>query len=54
MSSFWNSYIESIAKSTVMKVGFLEYCCHFWAGAPVVYLHLLDRIQKHVYSTLSA
>ena len=24
----------------------MEYCCHYWAGAPSCYLELLDKLQK--------
>ena len=24
----------------------MEYCCHVWAGAPICYLELLDKLQK--------
>ena len=26
----------------------MEYCCHFWAGAPSCYLDLLDKLQKWI------
>ena len=26
----------------------MEYCCHFWAGAPSCYLELLDKLQKQI------
>ena len=31
-------------KSTIRPC--MEYCCHFWAGAPSYYLELLDKLQK--------
>ena len=33
-------------KSTIEPC--LEYCCHFWAGAPNWYLELLDKLQKWI------
>ena len=30
----------------------MEYCCHFWAGAPSCYLELLDKLQKWVCTTV--
>ena len=26
----------------------MEYCCHVWAGAPICYLDLLDKLQKRI------
>ena len=26
----------------------MEYCCHVWAGAPVYYLELSDKLQKRI------
>ena len=26
-------------------------CCYFWAGAPICYLHMLDKLQKLVCRT---
>ena len=26
----------------------MEYCCHVWAGAPICYLELLDKLQKQL------
>ena len=26
----------------------VEYCCHFWAGAPSCHLDLLDKLQKQI------
>ena len=31
-------------KSTIQPC--MEYCCHVWAGAPICYLELLDKLQK--------
>ena len=33
-------------KSTIRPC--MEYCCHFWAGAPSCYLDLLDKLQKRI------
>ena len=33
-----------LCKSTIQP--YMEYCCHFWAGAPSSYLELLDKLQK--------
>ena len=33
-------------KSTIRPC--MEYCCHFWAGAPSCYLELLDKLQKRI------
>ena len=33
-------------KST--KHTYMEYCCHVWAGAPICYLELLDKVQKPI------
>ena len=33
-------------KSTICPC--MEYCCHFWAGAPSCYLDLLDKLQKWI------
>ena len=30
----------------------MEYCCHFWAGAPRCYLELLDKLQKRICRTV--
>ena len=30
----------------------MEYCCHFWAGAPSCYLELLDKLQKRICRTV--
>ena len=35
-------------KSTIQPC--MEYCCHFWAGAPSCYLELLDKLQKQICS----
>ena len=29
-----------------------EYCCHVWAGAPICYLELLDKLQKGICKTV--
>ena len=34
----------SLFKSTIRP--WMEYCCHFWAGAPSCYLEMLDKLQK--------
>ena len=31
----------------------MEYFCHIWAGAPIYYLDMLDKLQKQVFSPLS-
>ena len=33
-------------KSTIQPC--MEYCCHFWAGAPSCYLEILDKLQKQI------
>ena len=33
-------------KSTICPC--MEYCCHVWAGAPICYLELLDKLQKQI------
>ena len=33
-------------KSTIRPC--MEYCCHVWAGAPICYLDLLDKLQKQI------
>ena len=30
----------------------MEYCCHFWAGAPSCYLEFLDKLQKQICRTI--
>ena len=30
----------------------MEYCCHFWTGAPKCYLELLDKLQKRICRTV--
>ena len=30
----------------------MEYCCHFWAGAPKCYLELFDMLQKRICRTV--
>ena len=37
-------------KSTIRPC--MEYCCHFWAGAPSCYLELLDKLQKQIRRTV--
>ena len=59
----WGSYIVSIAKTASKRIGgsylykstihaAMEYCCHVWAGAPICYLELLDRLQKQICRTV--
>ena len=31
----------------------MEYCYHFWAGTPSLYLDMLDKPQKQVCRTVS-
>ena len=37
-------------KSTIRP--YVEYCCHFWAGTPIYYLALLDKLQKQISRTV--
>ena len=37
-------------KSTICPC--MEYCCHVWAGAPIWYLQLLDKLQKQICRTI--
>ena len=37
-------------KSTIRPC--VEYCCHFWAGAPSCYLKLLDKLQGRICRTV--
>ena len=37
-------------KSTIQPC--VEYCCHFWAGAPSCYLKLLDKLQGRICRTV--
>ena len=37
-------------KSTVCPC--MEYCYHIWAGAPICYLELLDKLQKQICSSV--
>ena len=37
-------------KSTICPC--MEYCCHFWAGAPSCYLVLLDKLRKRICRTV--
>ena len=30
----------------------MEYCCHFWAGAPSCHLELFDKLQKQICRTV--
>ena len=30
----------------------MEYCCHVWAGAPICYLELLDKLLKRMCRTV--
>ena len=39
-------------KSTIRSWSCIEYCCHFWAGAPSCYLELLDKLQKRICTTV--
>ena len=32
----------------------MEFCCHFWAGAPSCYLELLDKLQKGICRTVGS
>ena len=36
-------------KSTICPC--MESCCHAWAGAPICYLELLDKLQKQICRT---
>ena len=37
-------------KSTIWPC--MEYCCHFWVGAPSCHLELLDKLQKGLCRTV--
>ena len=37
-------------KSTIRP--YMEYSCHFWAGTPIYYLELLDKLQKQISRTV--
>ena len=37
-------------KSTIGP--YMKYCCHVWAGAPIYYLELLDKLQKWICSII--
>ena len=37
-------------KSTIRSC--MEYCCHIWAGAPICYLELIDKMQKGICRTV--
>ena len=39
-------------KSTIRPC--MEYCCHVWAGAPICYLELLDKLQKRICRTVGS
>ena len=39
-----------LCKSTICP--WIEYCCHFWAGAPSCYLELLSKLQKRICRTV--
>ena len=39
-----------LSKSTIRPC--TEYCCHVWAGAPICYLELLDKLQKQICRTV--
>ena len=30
----------------------MEYCCHIWAGAPICYLNMLDKLRKRISRTI--
>ena len=30
----------------------MEYCCHIWAGVPICYLELLEKLQKRICWTV--
>ena len=38
-------------KSTISRC--MEYCCHFWVGAPSCHLELLDKLQKRICRTVA-
>ena len=33
---------------------YMEYCCHVWAGARSCYLHLLDKLEKQICTTVGS
>ena len=37
-------------KSTIRP--WMEYCCHVWAGAPICYLELADKLKKQICRTV--
>ena len=37
-------------KSTIHPC--MKYCCHVWAGAPIRYLELLNKLQKQMCRTV--
>ena len=39
-----------LSKSTVRPC--MKYCCHVWAGAPICYLGLLDKLQRRICRTI--
>ena len=41
---------QYLYKSTIQPC--MEYCCHFWAGAPSCYLELQDNLQKRICRTV--
>ena len=48
-------FLSSVAalylyKSTIRP--YMEYCYHVWAGAPICYLELLDKLQKRICRTV--
>ena len=56
-----NSQIKWLASEQTNKKRFpnrliksvvMEYCCHVWAGAPICYLELLDKLQKGICKTV--
>ena len=50
MKFFSPEVVLHLYKSTIMPCK--EYSCHVWAGAPICYLQLLDKLQKHVCWTV--
>ena len=41
-----------LCKSSICA--YMECCCHVWAGAPSCYLHLLDKLQKRICTTVGS
>ena len=58
----WGSCTISITTAPPRKLGCvsikstmrpcMEYCCHFWDGAPSCYLEFLDKLQKRICRTV--